>query len=73
QVRDQDLLKGLAELLATRNVLLVLDNCEHGIDDVADLVDALLERSTEVRFLATSREPLQLADERQVHVPPMEV
>lgn len=73
QIGGTDLVGALGELLADRDVLVVLDNCEHITDEVADVVDVLMERTTSPRFLATSREPMQLPDERQVQVPPLEV
>ncbi|MBY5164377.1 ATP-binding protein [Salsipaludibacter albus] len=54
---------GLAGALAARTLLLVLDNCEHLVDDCADVVDALLDAGAAVRVLATSREPLMVAGE----------
>ena len=51
----------LIDYLSTRDVLLVLDNCEHVIDACADLVDEILERCPGVSVLATSREVLELA------------
>jgi len=48
----------LTEWLTDRDVLLVLDNCEHVVAAVADLVDALTARLPRLRVLATSREPL---------------
>src|SRR5919204_4520148 len=44
--------------LASRDVLLVLDNCEHVIDLSAELANAVLTTCPGVRILATSREPL---------------
>jgi predicted ATPase/DNA-binding CsgD family transcriptional regulator len=44
--------------LASRDVLLVLDNCEHVIDPAAELANAVLTTCPGVRILATSREPL---------------
>jgi predicted ATPase/class 3 adenylate cyclase len=73
QVAGTDLVGGLAELISGRDMLIVLDNCEHITDDVADVVDELLAHTVAPRFLATSREPLQLIDERQVHVAPLAV
>ena len=70
-VSGPDLTRALAERIAHRETLIVLDNCEHITDDVAELVDVLLEATTGPRFLVTSREPLQLLDERHVHVPPL--
>ena len=55
--------------LESRSVLLVLDNCEHLVDDCARLADALLRGSRHVRILATSREPLGVAGEIVLRVP----
>ena len=68
-----DLLEALATQAAQRNFLIVLDNCEHVTDDVADVVDLLLERSNRLHVIATSREPLDLPDEQQVRVAPLPV
>jgi predicted ATPase/class 3 adenylate cyclase len=54
--------------LARREVVLVIDNCEHVIDDATDLVDDILDAAPGVRILATSRESLGLDDERTVRV-----
>jgi predicted ATPase/DNA-binding winged helix-turn-helix (wHTH) protein len=58
----------LASLLAERDVLLILDNCEHVTDSVHKTVGLLLDRTARVRILATSRAPLGLAGERRVAV-----
>lgn len=57
--------------LGGRDVLLVLDNCEHLLDDVAPFVGLLLARCPRLRVLATSREPLGVPGERLVPVPPL--
>ena len=49
--------------LAGRELLLVLDNCEHLIDAAAQLADELLRELPAIRILTTSREPLHLAGE----------
>lgn len=72
-VSGPDLVEGLLELISNRDMLVVLDNCEHITDEVADLVDLLLETTTGPKVLATSREPLQLIDERHVHVAPLSI
>jgi predicted ATPase/DNA-binding CsgD family transcriptional regulator len=54
-------------------LLLVLDNCEHVVTAVAELVDALLRRVPTVRILAASRQPLGVPGERVTTVPPMTV
>jgi predicted ATPase len=53
--------------------LLVFDNCEHVLDAAADLVEVIRARSATARILATSRERLRLADERQWPVPSLHV
>jgi predicted ATPase/class 3 adenylate cyclase len=60
------------EHLASRDVLLILDNFEQVLT-AADEVRELLERTDQPRVLATSREPLGLRGERQFPVPPMEI
>ncbi len=61
----------LTDALASRNTLLVLDNCEHLIDAAAGLADELLSRCPGLRVLATSREPLGILGETLVAVPPL--
>ncbi len=67
------LVEALAEQVAQRQMLLVFDNCEHLTDDVADVIDHLLERSSNVHIIVTSREPLELQDEHQIRVQPLAV
>ena len=57
--------------LASREALLVLDNCEHLLDAVAVLADVVLKEAAGVRFLATSRQPLGISGERVLQVPPL--
>jgi predicted ATPase/DNA-binding SARP family transcriptional activator len=57
--------------LASRQVLLIFDNCEHLIVPVARQVNSLLTRCPELRVLATSRELLGVAGEVSFLVPPM--
>jgi predicted ATPase/DNA-binding CsgD family transcriptional regulator len=53
----------VAEVLARRQLLLVLDNCEHVLAAVAQLCGALLPVADDARILATSREPVGVAGE----------
>jgi len=50
--------------LANKNLLLVLDNCEHLADDIAPLIDLLRARAPHVRVLMTSQESLKCRDEQ---------
>ena len=59
----------LALQLATRRMLLVLDNCEHLIDSCARLALELLRVCPDLTILATSREPLHIPGELAWRVP----
>jgi predicted ATPase/tetratricopeptide (TPR) repeat protein len=59
--------------LQHRELLLVLDNCEHVIDAVAQLVGALLTVAGRVTVLATSQEPLRIPGERVLRLNPLAV
>ncbi|MFB8275085.1 BTAD domain-containing putative transcriptional regulator [Nocardia colli] len=63
----------LADQLSGRESLLVVDNCEHLIDAVAQLISALLTRCAGLRVLATSREPLAIDGEALVPLGPLTV
>ena len=52
--------EALGEVLARRQLLVVLDNCERVLAAAADLCAALLPLADDIRVLATSREPLGL-------------
>jgi predicted ATPase/class 3 adenylate cyclase len=60
--------ESVLEFLAGKRLLLVLDNCEHLLDALARLVDAIARRAPRVSVLATSREGLGSAGERIVAV-----
>ncbi|KAA9373367.1 AfsR/SARP family transcriptional regulator [Microbispora cellulosiformans] len=62
----------LAAMLAGRDALIVLDNCEHLLTPVATLVHTLLTRCGAVRILGTSREALGLTGEVVYEVPPLD-
>lgn len=57
--------------LKSYEVLLILDNCEHLVDAVAQLSASLLESCPEIHILATSREPLGVPGEMVWTVPPL--
>lgn len=68
---DATAFETLAAFLRPRSALLVLDNCEHLIDACARLSDQLLASCPTLRIMATSREPLRIAGERQVRIQPL--
>jgi len=75
-VREQagkPLAETLSQFLYSRELLLVLDNCEHLIEAAARLTEQLLVGAPSLRMLATSREPLGIAGEISMPVPPLAV
>ncbi|MDT9693451.1 BTAD domain-containing putative transcriptional regulator [Streptomyces sp. P9(2023)] len=71
QAPQDDPTHRLVEHLASRSLLLVLDNCEHVIDAAAALAETLLTRCPRLRVLATSREPLGVPGETVRPVEPL--
>lgn len=66
------LTESIVVALASRQALIVLDNCEHVIAGAADMAHAIAEGCPEARVLATSREGLGLGEERLVSVAPLD-
>ena len=64
-------LSSLADFLAGRRLLLVLDNCEHLLDACAVLASTLIASCPDLHVLATSRQALSVAGEVRMVVPPM--
>ena len=64
---------GLTHWWNDQDVLLLLDNCEHVVSAVADLVDGLTARLPRLRVLATSREPLWVDGELSYRIAPLQV
>src|SRR4029453_14727840 len=62
----------VVEALAGRQVLVVLDNCEHMIEAAAHMAEALLRASPGVCVIATSREPLRAVAESVYRVPSLD-
>ena len=59
----------LADVVSASLGVVIIDNCEHVVDDVRSIVAGLLDRRGEVLFLATSRVPLELSGERRFPIP----
>jgi predicted ATPase/DNA-binding CsgD family transcriptional regulator len=74
QIRDHSsrpALAVLADHLRDRQLLLVLDNCEHMLEESAVLADTLLAAAPQVRIMATSRQGLNIRAEHIMPVPPL--
>lgn len=69
EIPGRPVLDTVLEHLRTRELLLVLDNCEHVISAAAQVATATLGQAADVRLLATSREPLNTAGEVTWRVP----
>lgn len=68
-----DVMATLTDFLRGRELLLVLDNCEHVLDESTILIRNLLSTSAELRILVTSREPLRVTGEQLFEVEPLSV
>ena len=66
-----DSLEVLVDHLVDKQLLLVLDNCEHLVDACAELVIAVLTAAPSIHILASSREPLGVSGELTFAVPPL--
>jgi len=62
-----------AATIGDADVLLVVDNCEHLLGEVAEVIDPLLRRCPQLRIVTTSREPLAVAGEIVWRVPSLGV
>ena len=71
QPPGMSIVESLATVLARRQLLVVLDNCEHVAEAAAELCGALLPAADDVRILATSREPVGIAGEARYRLPPL--
>ncbi len=59
----------LTDYLRAKTTLIILDNCEHLIEGCAQFANALLRAAPQVKFLASSREPLNIGGEATYGVP----
>ncbi|MBP2707014.1 tetratricopeptide repeat protein [Microbispora sp. RL4-1S] len=75
-IADQSARRGsdtLTDWLADREILLILDTCEHLVDACAELIQELLQAAPNLRVIATSRRSLNTPGEYTVAVPPLTV
>ena len=71
--RGRSVTETLADRLKARQLLLILDNCEHLIEACARVVEVLLQACPNIRILATSREVLRVTGESAWRVPSLPV
>jgi len=67
-----DTLGQVVDHLAPRSALLILDNCEHILDECASFAEQLMARGSSTVLLATSRQRLDVPGEHAIAVPPLE-
>jgi hypothetical protein len=73
EIRGEASVRSVAQALAGRRSLLVLDTCEHVIEVAASMAEAALNAGAELHILATSRELLKAQGEWIFAVPPLAV
>ncbi|MEO9264483.1 MAG: adenylate/guanylate cyclase domain-containing protein [Candidatus Baltobacteraceae bacterium] len=72
QTSSQPPLETLVAFLKNKRLLLLLDNCEHVIDSVREVVGAVLRECEFVRLVSTSRETLRIAGETVFRLPTLQ-
>src|SRR5712672_3181318 len=65
--------QSVATALSAKQLMLVLDNCEHVVNGAAEMAEALLRANPAARVISTSREPLRAQGEWVYPVPPLAV
>ncbi len=70
---ERPILESVLAYLQEKQCLLILDNCEHLINGVAQFVQQILQQCADVKILASSREALGVPGERPFHVPPLTI
>lgn len=73
QLADDASLAALVQAIKPRQMLLVLDNCEHLLDDVSQVVQALLQDAPGLHVLATSQDRLRVAGEHVYRLGPLAI
>ena len=71
-VPSDDAVPAVVAYLRQKNMLLVLDSCEHVIETATSAAELVWSGAPQVHVLATSREPLRAAGERVLRLPPLE-
>jgi predicted ATPase/DNA-binding winged helix-turn-helix (wHTH) protein len=71
-VNSDNLVPSVLAFLRGKRMLLILDSCEHVIDTVSELAEAIIEQAGEVHILATSRQALRIEGEQVHQLPPLD-
>jgi predicted ATPase/DNA-binding winged helix-turn-helix (wHTH) protein len=71
--RSDDIDGAIAGVLEGRDLVIVLDSCEHVVDEAALFVESIMSRTASPRFLATSREPLRSVGEWVHRLSPLDM
>lgn len=71
ELPGRDVEQNIVDFLGDKELLLLLDNCEHLVDACAQIVDLLLRRCPGLNVVATSLEPLRVPGERAWPIPPL--
>jgi predicted ATPase len=66
-----DLSEQILDFVASKDLLLIVDNCEHLIDEAAEFAERFIARPSRATLLATSRERLDVDGEQVIVVPPL--
>jgi len=69
---DMTMIEAVIDWCLHRRMLLIIDNCEHVLDPVVELVTALVDACPTVTVLATSREPLGATGEQVIRIPSLD-
>jgi len=72
-VKDKPIEETLVERITDKKILVVIDNCEHLIEECARILDLLVTGTEIPHFLATSRETINIPGESVFHTPPLAV
>lgn len=69
--RDGSFINTINKFLRAKNTLLIVDNCEHLVDEVARLLNEILSHCPHIQVITTTREALNMAGEVRFGVPPL--
>jgi predicted ATPase/DNA-binding XRE family transcriptional regulator len=71
EIQTQETIRDLLAFLRTKKMLLLFDNCEHLLDGLSHLVEAIIRFCPQVQILVTTREILNIPGEKLFHVSPL--